>query len=203
MSSQASDSDCEARCFPEKGEGLINEILAHHSKGEFLKSVLCGTGATEEIIKNVPEDDSEQFSDDENEEFCYNHRFESNNEDRNSATQMLKEAGVKERRSSEDFEIRAESGIDSNLEERILWYLCDVCIEAIKPNKTVYICEICEDHIVCKRCFKKQESGHKFAKQRVPAESCPPADWKYYTDPVNVLTSLIDYGRPENSGKFE
>jgi len=92
-------------------------------------------------------------------------------------------------------EDEAEAGADDEEEAQPgLWFLCDACQCAIPGGKKRFDCTVCEDYVLCAKCFRVRRHPHKFVRRKVPERCVPPEDWKgKEADRADVQQTLDEY----------
>jgi len=75
-----------------------------------------------------------------------------------------------------DNEADAEAGAPEDTPvEPGLWFLCDACQRGIPGGKKRFDCTVCEDYVLCAKCFRVRRHPHKFVRRKVP-ETCKPPE---------------------------
>eukprot|EP00397_Hematodinium_sp_SG-2012_P025426 GEMP01026562.1.p1 GENE.GEMP01026562.1~~GEMP01026562.1.p1 ORF type:complete len:667 (+),score=216.91 GEMP01026562.1:17-2017(+) len=68
-----------------------------------------------------------------------------------------------------------ELGPDENTDD--LWYLCDACQLGIQAGQRLFVCKVCDDFVLCRKCFRGNNHPHRFNRKKVPVKCVPPEDW--------------------------
>lgn len=74
-----------------------------------------------------------------------------------------------------------------------LWFLCDECQKPIAPGKKRFDCTVCEDYVLCAKCFRVRRHPCKFVRRKVPERCTPPEDWVKEDKTEEVENALDEY----------
>jgi len=74
-----------------------------------------------------------------------------------------------------------------------LWFLCDECQKPIAPGKKRFDCTVCEDYVLCTKCFRVRRHPCKFVRRKVPERCTPPEDWVKDDKTEEVENELDEY----------